>query len=229
MAGTVTASALGGVSGEREPGFGGERREVTVAFADIRGFTTLAECLSPEELITVLNTYLAAVIKAFLKHGGVIDKFGGDSIMAVWNAPGDCPAHALQATVAAIEAQQAVKELQRRESTLPKIGFGIGINTGKVTAGYIGCEDRMEYSVIGDTVNIASRLSDAVPAGKVWATLSTFELVEDYLSTKPLAPLAVKGKRQRVKAYEVLDGHGEESVVLPLAGSWRMLTRVARR
>ena len=202
---SLTTMAIEADSGAGEPGPGGECREVTVVFADIRGFTTLAECIQPKELIMVLNTYLSIIIKAFLKRKCAINKFGGDSIMAVWNAPVDCPEHALLATMAAIEAQGAVGELQKEEPTLPKIDFGIGINTGKVTAGNIGCEDRLEYSVIGDTVNIAARLTDAVPAGKVWTAVGTFNLIEDYISAKPLAPLAVKGKRQPVKAYEVLD------------------------
>ena len=201
---TATAVTSGKVK-KHETRLEGERREVTVAFADIRGFTTLAECMQPEELITVLNTYLSAVVEVFAKYKGVISKFGGDSVMAIWNAPTDCREHPLLATAAAIEAQQAVKELHKRDFTLPRISFGIGINTGEVIAGKIGCVDRLEYSVIGDAVNITSRLTEAVPAGKVWVTLNTFEMVEDYFSAKSLAPLAVKGKRHPIKAYEVLN------------------------
>lgn len=183
----------------------GEQREVTVAFADIRGFTTLADCIPPDELVAVLNIYLVTIINVFRKHEGLINKFGGDSVMAVWNAPIDCQEHALLATVAAIGAQRAVSELKRKQPTLPKINFGIGINTGKVIAGSIGCPDCMEYTVIGDTVNIAARLTSVVLGGKVWITTSTSELVQDYISVKPLESLEVKGKRQPVKVYEVED------------------------
>jgi len=181
-----------------------EQREVTVAFADIRGFTTLADCMPPEELAAVLNTYLSAVTRAFLKHDVMINRFGGDSIMAVWNAPADCEGHALRATMAASEAQRAIIELQKMESTLPKIDFGIGVNTGRVIAGNIGYEEHKEYSVLGDTVNVAAKLTSVAPGGKVWITADTFELVKDHISVKPLAPMALRGKRQPVKAYEVL-------------------------
>lgn len=205
MVNSMATPVTSGKVKKREIRFEGERREVTVAFADIRGFTTLAECIQPEELITVLNAYLSAVVEVFARYKGVINKFGGDSVMAVWNAPADCREHPLLATVAAIEAQRAVKELHKRGFTLPRISLGIGINTGQVIAGDIGCADCLEYSVIGDAVNIASRLTEVVPAGKVWVTLNTFEKVEDYFSARSLSPLAVKGKRHLIKAYEILD------------------------
>jgi adenylate cyclase len=189
---------------ERTQGSAIEQREVTVAFADIRGFTTLADCMPPEELAVVLNTYLSAVTKIFLKHDVMINRFGGDSIMAVWNAPADCEGHALRATMAASEAQRAIHELQKTESTLPKIDFGIGVNTGRIIAGNIGYEEYREYSILGDTVNIAAKLTSVTPGGKVWITADTFELVKDHISVKPLVPLALRGKRQPVKAYEVL-------------------------
>ncbi|MFC1906731.1 adenylate/guanylate cyclase domain-containing protein [Chloroflexota bacterium] len=203
--GRQTADSIETSSELVRPRLEGECREVTVAFADIRGFTTLAECIPLEELITVLNTYLSTIIQAFLEQGGMISKLGGDSVMAVWNAPVDCPKHALLATVAALEAQRAVHNLQMSEITLARVGFGIGINTGRVIAGGIGCEDKLEYSVIGDAVNIASRITDTAPAGKVWVAASTFDSIEGYITARPLKPMAVKGKRQPVKAYEVLD------------------------
>ncbi|MDP2931135.1 MAG: adenylate/guanylate cyclase domain-containing protein [Chloroflexota bacterium] len=183
----------------------GEWREVTILFADIRGFTTLAECLPPEELVTVLNTYLSSIARAFRLHGGMINKFGGDSIMVVWNAPAACEEHAAMATIAAFEAQRAIRDLQRREFTLPRVDFGIGINTGRVLAGNMGCDNYVEYSVIGDAVNTAARLTAAVPGGKVWITAGTFEQAKDHVSVKSLEPLVMKGKRHPVKAYEVTD------------------------
>ena len=183
----------------------GERREVTVAFADIRSFTTLAECLAPEELVSVLNRYLAVVIKNFRQGQGMIHKLMGDSVMAVWNAPQDLADHAFLATRAATKAQQAVRELRKEELSLPKMDFGIGINTGAVITGHFGGEDCRDYSVIGDAVNIAARLTGATPGGKVWITGSTFEQIEAQVSAEPLTPLALKGKRQPVKAYEVTE------------------------
>ena len=191
------------IAGKFNPG--GERREVSIAFADIRSFTTLAECLAPEELVNVLNRYLEVVIKNFRQDQGMIHKLMGDSVMAVWNAPQDLANHAFLAAMAAIKAQQAIRELREEEPTLPKMDFGIGINTGAVITGHFGEEDYREYSVIGDAVNIAARLTGVTPGGKVWITGSTFEQIEAQVSAKPLTPLALKGKRQPVKAYEVTE------------------------
>ena len=191
--------------GESGLKLGGEEHEVTVAFADVRGFTSISEKLHPEELVEALNTYLSIIIKAILKYDGIINKFGGDSVMAIWNVPVECEEHALLATKAAISAQCAIRKLQDKEIALPKMEFGIGINTGEVVAGNMGSEDRLEYSVIGDAVNTAARLASATPGGKVWIGDSTFSLVKDYITAMPLEPLSVKGKRKPIQAYEVAD------------------------
>ncbi|RLC66327.1 MAG: hypothetical protein DRH97_06655, partial [Chloroflexi bacterium] len=190
---------------------GGQQQEATVAFADVRGFTGISENMQPEELVRVLNIYLSTVIQAVLNHGGMVNKFGGDSVMAIWNAPTPCEEHALSATKAAIDIQRAVKELQEREAELPKMDFGIGINTGKVVAGNMGSEDRLEYSVVGDAVNIAARITSLAEASKVWISSDTYELVKDYIVAKPLEPLMVKGKREPIMAYEVTDSARMES------------------
>jgi len=189
---------------------GGEEHEITVAFADVRGFTGISEKMPPEELVRVLNTYLSIVIQAVLKNDGIINKFGGDSIMAIWNVPTACERHALLATKAAIDAQRAIKQLEASETNLPKMDFGIGINTGKAVAGNMGSEDRLEYSVIGDAVNIAARLASATLGGKVWIGANTFEQVKDYVTAKPLEALTVKGKREPIKAYEIIDFQSEK-------------------
>lgn len=194
---------------------GGKEQEVTVAFADVRGFTSMAESMQPEELVRVLNVYLSIVVQAVLKHQGIINKFGGDSVMAIWNAPTACEGHPLLAIKAATEAQHATRELQDREPLLPKMDFGIGINTGKAVAGNMGSEDRFEYSVIGDTVNLAARLTNAAQGGKVWIGVNTFKLVEDCITAKPLGEIEVKGKRGTVKAYEVVNVYSESIVSQP--------------
>jgi adenylate cyclase len=183
---------------------GGEERKVTVLFADVRNFTGIAENMPPQELVRVLNLYLSVIIKATLKYGGMVNKFGGDSIMAIWNVPIECQEHAMLATKAAVSAQQALKELQNNELNMPKMEFGIGINTGNALAGNMGSADRLEYSVIGDVVNTAARLADVTPGGRVWIGASTFELTKDYVGAIPLEPLSLKGKRETMEAYEVL-------------------------
>ena len=101
--------------------------------------------------------------------------------------------------------ERAIKELQDKETALPKMPFGIGVNTGKAVAGNVGSQDRLEYSVIGDAVNSAARLAGAAPGGKVWIGENTFSRVKDCITVVPLKPLAVKGKREPIKAYEVVD------------------------
>jgi adenylate cyclase len=188
---------------EGELKLGGEEHEVTVAFADIRGFTSISEKMSPGELVTTLNIYLSTVIKEVLEHGGMINKFGGDSIMAIWNVPVECKEHGLSAVKAAVSIQRAIKELQEKESPIVRMEFGIGINTGEAITGNMGSEDRLEYSVIGDSVNTAFRLASAAPGGKIWIGANTFALVRDFIVAEVLEPLAVKGKREPVQAYEV--------------------------
>lgn len=183
---------------------GGIEQEVTVAFADIRGFTGLAEKMPPDELVRVLNIYLSIVIQAVVDHQGVINKFGGDSILAIWNVPTECKEHPFMAIKAGIEAQKRIKNMQTENPLLPKIDFGIGINTGPALVGNMGSHDRFEYSVIGDTVNIASRITDATKGGKVWISETTFKRTKDYIQADTLDELSIKGKEKRINVFEVI-------------------------
>jgi len=188
---------------EGELKLGGEEQDVTVAFADVRGFTGISEELPPGKLVAALNTYLSVIIKAVHENDGMINKFGGDSVMAVWNAPLTSANHALQATRAAVIVQRDIAALRAEEEDLPPMEFGIAINTGKAVAGYMGSKERTEYSVIGDTVNTAAHLTSLVPGSKIWIGAETFELVKDFVRAKPLLPLAIKGKREQIQAYEI--------------------------
>jgi len=190
---------------EGELRLGGEEHDVTVMFADVRDFTGIAEKVPPEELVRMLNDYLSQIIEAILKYDGIINKFGGDSIMAIWNVPAESQEHALLATKAAVSAQRAITELHKSETTPLRMEFGIGINTGKAIAGNMGSVDRLEYSVIGDVVNNASRLASIAPGGRIWISAETFDLVREHVTTKPLGLLTLKGKREPVRAYEVSD------------------------
>jgi adenylate cyclase len=183
----------------------GQQQEVTVVFADVRGYTGMSEKMQPEELVRVLNIYLSVVIKEVLRHKGMINKFGGDSVMAIWNVPTRCEGHALLATKAAVDAQRAIRELQQNDASLPKVDFGIGINTGKAVAGNLGSEDRLEYSVVGAVVNIAARLTSLAESGKVWIGSDTYDLIGDYCVAKPLGTLELRGKQEPIRAYEVVN------------------------
>jgi adenylate cyclase len=182
---------------------GGKECMVTVLFADVRNFTSFSEEMNPQELVGILNRYMSAVIETVLRHDGMINKFTGDGIMAVWNTPIDCPEHALFAVRSAIEAQKSIMELQGEMPDLPSMEFGIGVNTGKVVAGNMGSTNRLEYSVIGDAVNTAARLASVAPGGRVWISAATFELITGTVKAKPLEPLKLKGKRQPIQAYEI--------------------------
>ena len=183
---------------------GGERREVSVFFCDARGYTALSEKEEPETVITLINHYFSAIIPCILANQGMINKFAGDNIMAVWNAPENQPNHALLSVKAATEAQQSIRELQEKHPDLPKIEFGMGINTGEVVAGNVGSMGRTEYTVIGDVVNLAARLCGAAPGGKVWLSPETYEQVKAHVVAKELEPQHFKGKERGIKVYEVV-------------------------
>jgi adenylate cyclase len=182
---------------------GGEQREVSVLFADIRNFTRISEQLSPEATVKMLNTYLSVVTDAVIRHDGIVNKFGGDNIMAVWNAPQSQPEHALLAVKAAWEAQQKIVELQQSDSRLLPVQFGIGINTGIALAGNIGSVGRTEYTVIGDSINVASRICGSAPGGEVWIGAETYNQTKDYIETEELEAQQLKGKAAPIEVYRV--------------------------
>ena len=203
----VSASVAEKILASLEQGklkMGGEEQEVTVAFADVRGFTGIANNMKPEELVTTLNKYLSVIIDAIVKYNGVINKFSGDCIMAIWNAPTACPEHPLLAIKAALEVHGAIRELQQKEPSLPKMDFGIGINTGTAVAGNMGSRERLEYSVIGSAVNLASRLTSAAPGGKVWISDNTFKLAQSLVEVTSLGEMSIAGKKDTFQAYEVI-------------------------
>jgi adenylate cyclase len=194
---------------------GGEECPVTVLFADVRGFTGVCEKLGPVLVVGTLNRYFSIIIESVLQYDGIISKFGGDSIMAVWNAPIRCPEHALFAVKAAMAAQEKISALKVVTPGLPEMKFGIGINSGKAVVGNMGSLDRLEYSLIGDTVNIASRLSALAPGNKVWIGAETYESVKHRYPAISMGPLAMKGKEQLVNVYELSLADRPGAVELP--------------
>jgi len=189
---------------------GGEERLVTVLFADVRGFTSITETTPVVTLVETLNRYLSVVIEAILRHDGMVNKLAGDSVLAIWNAPVETQEHATLAVRAAVSALRGIQSLQETEPALPRMDFGIGINTGKAVAGNMGSADRLEYSVVGDAVNTAARLADLAPGGTIWLGSESRELAESSIATRPLPPLSVRGKRDPVFAYEVVHGRDRE-------------------
>ncbi len=183
---------------------GGETREVTVLFADIRHFTQMSEQAPPEDMVNMLNAHLSVIIDKVLENGGMVNKFAGDNIMAVWNAPELQGQHARLAVKAAWEAQQALMALPQSDPSLPRVQFGIGINTGNAIAGNVGSAGRVEYTVIGDSVNLASRICSVTPGDETWIGPETYRQAQEYLQVQELETQTFKGKAEPVKVYRVI-------------------------
>ncbi|TAK52495.1 MAG: CHASE2 domain-containing protein, partial [Bacteroidetes bacterium] len=187
---------------------GGEKKELTVFFSDIVGFTPLSEKLGPEQLVTVLNEYLSEMTAIVFKHEGTLDKYIGDAIMAIWGAPVAQENHALLACKAALEMQDAIIEMNRRwkKDGRPEIGVRAGLNTGDMIVGNMGGVRRFDYTVIGDNVNLASRLEGANKqyGSRVMISERTYQLVASDVIVRELDSLVVKGKTQPVRVFELL-------------------------
>jgi len=183
----------------------GTEREVTILFADIRGFTPVSEKLKPQEVVTMLNTYLGEMTNVVFKYKGTLDKFIGDCVMAIFNAPVEQQNSAFLAVKAAIEMQDKIKQVHSvHGKKIPIMHAGIGINTGHAIVGNIGTKDRMEYTAIGDNVNLASRLCAFAKGGQVVISQSTYNLVKDKIQAKKLGEIKVKGKSKPLTVYEVV-------------------------
>jgi adenylate cyclase len=189
---------------------GGDKRVLTVLFSDIRGFTSLSEKLDPHVLLELLNEYLTPMTEIIVSEcQGTLDKYIGDAIMAFWGAPQEQPDHALRACRAALAMIERLGTLRRgwRERGLPDIDIGVGINTGPMSVGFVGSQDRFyNYTVLGDAVNLASRLEGANRAYETRVILgaSTYEAVRDRVVVRELDLVRVKGKLEPVHIYELL-------------------------
>ncbi|MFN3740339.1 MAG: CHASE2 domain-containing protein [Thermodesulfovibrionales bacterium] len=188
---------------------GGEKRTITVLFSDIRDFTTISEALEPERLVSLLNNYLDPMTRIVLRHRGMLDKYIGDAIMAIYNAPLDLPQHAREAVLTALEMIKELKGLNEKikKEGYPEIRIGIGINTGEAITGNMGTDMRFDYTAIGDTVNLASRLEglNKLYGTNIIISSSTYlTLSEGEFTPRELDLIRVKGKKEPVKIYEVL-------------------------
>lgn len=192
----------------QEARLGGERRELTIAFTDIAGFTTTAEGLTSEELVAHLGDYLGAVSQAVIDSGGTVDKYIGDAVMAFWGAPAARPDHAAAACAAAVRCQQRLAELRRgwEAAGRPPFHTRYGIHTGEVTVGNIGSPARMNYTVIGDAVNLASRLESLNKhyGTSVLVSGETLRAAGDVVAARVVDVVAVAGRAEAVTVYELL-------------------------
>jgi adenylate cyclase len=187
---------------------GGRRRELTILFSDIAGFTRISETLHPEQTVQLLNRYLTTQSREVMAGAGVIDKFVGDAVMAFWGDPLETEDHALRAVKAALRCLAALPSLDPLLRELGLDGFNIrmGLNSGPAIVGNMGSEDRFDYTAMGDNVNLASRLEGANKAfgSRLLIGPVTYLLVKDHVVAKRLADLVVVGRSTPVRVYEVL-------------------------
>ena len=183
---------------------GGQLRDITVLFADIRGFTSYSEKRSPAELVTVLNRYLAAGAEAVLAQEGTVDKFLGDAVMAWFNAPLPQADHSLRAVRAALALKSAVEALHAELPPEAHLSFGVGIHYGEAVLGWIGNEKRLEYTAIGDSVNTAKRIQENSAMGQILISKAAYQRVKDQVEVKPCTSLQVKGKSEPLDVYELV-------------------------
>jgi adenylate cyclase len=186
---------------------GGERRKMSVLFSDIRGFTSISEGLRPEKLVEIMNKYLSRMTDEVFKHEGVLDKYIGDAVMAFWNAPFDQPDHAKRAVETALDMLSALKEMNATKAFGDvELKIGVGVNTGEMVVGNMGSEERFDYTVIGDSVNLGSRLESLTKEYGVCLLITESarqELNNGYL-LRQVDLVAVKGKKEPVKIFEVM-------------------------
>jgi len=188
---------------------GGEKKILSVLFSDIRGFTTLSERMTPEHLVDHLNHYLQAMTDIVIKYDGTLDKYVGDEIMAFWGAPIPQNNHALLSCKAAIEMMTKLKEMNThwRQEGKDAINIGIGINTGEMIVGNVGSSSRMDYTLIGDNVNLGARLegTNKIYSTNIIISEYTYEQVKEQVIVRELDLIRVKGKDRPVTIYELID------------------------
>jgi adenylate cyclase len=195
-------------------GLGGQMKEVTILFSDVRGFTAMSERLSAPEVVAVLNEYLTAMVDIVIANNGTVDKYVGDAIMAVWGSPLPDPQHRQNGVRTAVQMMEVLKELQVKWAAegKPHIDIGIGLNTGHVVAGNMGHPDyKMDYTVIGDDVNLAARMESANKEMRshVLITGATYEGCKDMVEVVRHPPIHVKGKEAAIDVFEVVGWKGQ--------------------
>ena len=184
---------------------GGVSQTITILFADIRGFTRISEHAPPEKIVSLLNRYFSAMTDIIFAHGGTLDKYLGDGLMALFGAPTATPDDASNALNAAVAMQRRLLGINRelRDEGFQEIGVGMGLHTGEVVVGYIGSERRSEYTAIGDTVNTSSRLESNALGGEILISDATAKAAHSRYKLKPREPIMVKNRQQPVNLWEV--------------------------
>lgn len=205
------------VNGELTIEKGGRLNEITMLYSDIRGFTAMSDGAPPEEVVNTLNEYFEVMVEVLFRHKGTLDKFVGDEIIGLFGAPIDMEDHEYKSVACGLDMLRSLNEFNRtRESeNQPPIYIGIGINTGNVITGSIGSTRALQYTAIGDAMNVASRLVNLAKPGELIISEVTYSRVQDRIEAEPLPPVRVKGKANEIRVYRVL-GHR--------SGDWSAVT-----
>ena len=197
------------------------RGEVTVVFCDLRGFTAFTESAEPEEVMNVLREYHTALGELIFRYEGTLDRYAGDGVMVLFNAPIPVPDHTKRAIKMSVEMRDAVGKLtQKWRSRGHSLGFGIGIAVGYATLGQIGFDRRLEYAAVGSVTNLASRLCDEAKAGQIVVSQRAYGVVEEWAEARPIDDLQLKGFARPVPAVEVVRWRAEhDDLILPAAAA----------
>ena len=187
---------------------GGAKKECTILFSDVRNFTSISEKMEPEVLVDLMNHYFEPISKVIIDHGGYIDKFIGDAVMAIFGAPQHFDDHAYRACAASLEMQKVLNDLEpkfKEKFGIKAFRIGVGLHTGQVIVGNIGSKQRLNYTVMGDTVNLASRLESANKelGTEMCMSESTYNQVKDKIQGRFISSIHVKGKEEEVRVYEL--------------------------
>ncbi|MBZ0284258.1 MAG: response regulator [Anaerolineae bacterium] len=180
---------------------GGDRKEISVLFADIRGYTAWSENAPPEKVVEMLNDYLSLAAEIILAWDGTLDKFFGDGLMAIFNSPKEQEDHVHRAADAALALMRAGEEMRVRRGD--DLSYSIGVNLGEAVVGYIGTERAMNYTAIGDVVNTAKRLQELAPPGKIWVESAVIERLGDLVQAQPLGEVKIRGRKRPAFAYDL--------------------------
>ncbi|NWF69339.1 MAG: response regulator [Chloroflexi bacterium] len=181
---------------------GGERREISVLFADIRGYTTWSENSPPEDIVAMLNDYLSLAAEVIMGWEGTLDKFFGDGLMAIFNAPDEQPDHVHRATDAALALLKAADEVSKWRGY--NLSYSVGVNVGEAVVGYIGTPRAMNYTAIGDVVNVTKRLQEVAAPGQILIEEAVVKRLGNLVQTRPLGALPLRGRKKQAFAYELI-------------------------
>src|SRR5690606_35924846 len=183
---------------------GGKLQEITVLFADLEGFTSISEYTEPVKLLSLLNQYHTMMVGMIREHGGTVDKFTGDGVIALYNTPLEQPDHALRAVLTALHIRELLPEFHQQFEGPYQMPINFGIHTGLAVVGNVGAPDIMNYTAVGDTVNLAARLQVLSKGGQILISSATCEQLPQNVAAQSLGEIKVKGRSESVSTYEVI-------------------------